>query len=146
MNLYTIGFAQKSAEEFFGLIKEYKIDLVVDVRLNNKSQLAGFTKEKDLAYFLKEICGCGYEYGEEFAPTKELADGYKKNGMAREEYVRQYTELVTKRGNYKDFADRFAGFNNVCLLCSEPTVEKCHRKLLADMLADENPGITVEHI
>ena len=81
MKIYTMGFAQKSAEEFFSKIKNHKIELLIDIRLNNKSQLAGFTKGRDLEYFLKEIADCEYIHEPLFAPTKELLDDYKKDRM-----------------------------------------------------------------
>jgi uncharacterized protein (DUF488 family) len=82
MKIYTIGFTQKTAEQFFNLIKENRIEVVVDVRLNNSSQLAGFTKETDLRYFLKTITDCDYQHENSFAPTKELLDGYKKRNVS----------------------------------------------------------------
>ena len=82
--IYTMGFTQKNAETFFEKIKKADIDILVDVRLNNKSQLAGFTKGQDLVYLLKEICDCKYSHEVSFAPTKEILDGYKKGSMSWE--------------------------------------------------------------
>ena len=86
MKLYTIGFTQKSAREFFNKIKNNNIDLLIDIRLNNISQLAGFAKGKDLEYFLKEICNCEYAHDDVFAPTKELLDNYRANKVSWKEY------------------------------------------------------------
>ncbi|MCI8809321.1 MAG: DUF488 domain-containing protein [Oscillibacter sp.] len=147
MTIFTIGFTKKNAKQFFELLKANQIDLLVDIRLNNKSQLAGFTKGDDLPYFLSEICHCAYRHCEEFAPTKEILDGYKKKQITWEGYVEGYTELMEKRGRHRDFAKRFSAYQNVCLLCSEPTPEKCHRRLLAEMIVGAAPEkITVRHI
>ncbi len=134
MTVYTIGFTQKSAEQFFELLKSNKIELLIDIRLNNKSQLAGFTKGSDLAYFLKEICGTKYIHCEEFAPSKELLSGYQKGIVSWDAYENEFAAIMEKRGAYKKFLDRFGAFERVCLLCSEPTPEHCHRRLVAEKL------------
>lgn len=134
MKLFTIGFTQKNAEKFFSLLKTNQIDLLLDVRLNNKSQLAGFTKGEDLRFFLSEICHCEYKHCLEFAPTKEMLDSYKKNLLTWDGYVEQYNALMVKRAKYIDFSERFSKYENICLLCSEPTPERCHRRLLAELI------------
>ncbi len=146
MVLYTIGFTQKSAQQFFELIKSNNIDMLVDIRLNNKSQLAGFTKGDDLRYFLEEICNCKYQHCIEYAPTKDILDSYKKKTISWDEYVRQYIPLMQKRNAVQKFAERFATYRAVCLLCSEPTPEYCHRRLLSEMIVAEYPELTVKHI
>ncbi|MEG1567760.1 MAG: DUF488 domain-containing protein [Anaerovoracaceae bacterium] len=146
MNLYTIGFTQKSSENFFELLKRNKIELLLDVRLNNKSQLAGFTKGSDLKYFLSEICKCEYQHCLEYAPTKDILDGYKKKNISWDEYVKMYTVLIIKRGDYKSFTTKFSAFRNICLLCSEPTAAQCHRRLAAEIIAESNPQVVVKHI
>ena len=146
MILYTIGFTQKSAQQFFELIKANNIDMLVDIRLNNKSQLAGFTKGNDLQYFLEEICNCKYQHCIEYAPTKDILDGYKKKAISWDEYVKQYIPLMQRRNAVQKFTEKFAKFKAVCLLCSEPTPEHCHRRLLSEMIAAEHPEITVKHI
>lgn len=135
MTVYTIGFTQKNAEKFFSILKTNQIDLLLDVRLNNKSQLAGFTKGEDLRFFLSEICHCDYKHCLEFAPTKEMLDSYKKNLITWDDYVEQYHALMTKRAKHLDFSERFSKYTNICLLCSEPTPERCHRRLLAELIA-----------
>lgn len=142
MTVFTIGFTQKNAEKFFSLIKTNQIDLLLDVRLNNKSQLAGFTKGEDLRFFLSEICHCEYKHCLEFAPTKEMLDSYKKNLITWDDYVAQYTALMTKRAKHLDFSERFSKYANICLLCSEPTPEHCHRGLLAELIV----GASVQQI
>ena len=94
MNLYTIGFAQKTASMFFELMKENNIDLLLDIRLNNKSQLAGFTKGQDLKYFLSEICNCDYIHYLYYAPTKDILDDYKHKKISWEQYEERYINLT----------------------------------------------------
>ena len=146
MTLYTIGFTKKTAKEFFTLIKENNISLLVDIRLNNKSQLAGFTKGADLQYFLKIICNCDYFYCEEFAPTKEILEAYQKKELDWQEYERLYIRLMNERGAYITFANRFMLYENVVLLCSEPTADRCHRGILSEMLCKVDPSMALHHI
>lgn len=145
-NIYTMGFTKKSARQFFELIRAHEIDLLIDIRLNNKSQLAGFTKGEDLAYFLEEICHCGYEHCLAFAPTKELMDSYQNNKIKQPEFEETYNRLLEDRRDYKDFLNRYGAYENVCLLCSEATPERCHRRLLAEALVKEFPQLRVEHL
>lgn len=146
MTVYTIGFTQKSAKTFFELLKENQIELLIDVRLNNKSQLAGFSKGTDLDYLLKEICNCQYVHCIEYAPTKEILDDYKKKKISWEQYVERFIPLMEKRNVPQTFIKRFAGYERVCLLCSEPTPEQCHRRLLAEMIKDKNSDVIIRHI
>lgn len=146
MKLYTIGFTQKSAETFFSLIKKNKIELLIDIRLNNKSQLSGFAKGEDLKFFLKNIANCEYKYLPEYAPTKEILEGYRKKLIDWNDYIKKYNELIKKREDYKKFVKIFSSFKNICLLCSEPTAEKCHRRLMAEIVQKENPKIKIIHI
>lgn len=146
MVLYTIGFTQKSAQQFFELIKSNNIDILVDIRLNNKSQLSGFTKGDDLRYFLEEICNCKYQHCVEYAPTKDILDDYKKKVISWDEYVTQYIPLMKKRNAVRKFIEKFGKYKSVCLLCSEPTPECCHRRLLSEMIVAECPETTVKHI
>lgn len=147
MIIYTIGFTQKSAEQFFELLKANSIELLVDIRLNNKSQLAGFTKGTDLAYFLKEICETKYIHCEEFAPTKELLSDYQKGKVTWPEYEEVFDLIMERRGAYKKFLERFSQFDRVCLLCSEPTPEQCHRRLVAEKIQSYSPdNVEVIHL
>ncbi len=143
--IYTMGFTQKNAETFFEKIKKADIDILVDVRLNNKSQLAGFTKGQDLVYLLKEICDCKYSHEVSFAPTKEILDGYKKGSMSWEKYEIEYTSLLKRRKVEETFSKKFMGVENVLFLCSEPTPEQCHRRLLAEYIGNEL-NIEIKHI
>lgn len=147
MTLYTIGFTQKTAEHFFGLIKTNHIELLVDIRLNNKSQLAGFSKGEDLRFFLNEICNCKYEHCVEYAPTKDILDRYKKGKIDWSQYVSEYIPLMGSRKAPEKFLSKFSNIKNICLLCSEPTPERCHRRLLAEMIEKAAPNdISVIHI
>lgn len=146
MILYNIGYAQKPAKRFFEEIKAHKIEIAIDIRLGNTSQLAGFTKKEDLAYFLKEICGCDYEHRPDLAPTKELIDGYKSKSITREEFERQYCEIVRDRGVALDFSDKYGGYDRVGVLCSGAGITSCHQKLLSDMLAEQIPSLTVVNV
>ena len=134
MTIFTIGFTQKSAEQFFETIRKNEIELLIDVRLNNKSQLAGFSKGSDLAYFLREISKTEYIHCDEFAPTKELLSNYQKGCVSWREYEVVFDTIMEKRGSYKTFLTRFKDYDRVCLLCSEPTAEKCHRRLVAEKI------------
>ncbi len=97
MEIYSIGFTQKSASEFFGTLKAHGIERLLDVRLNNTSQLAAFAKQADLAYFLKEICGAAYEHEPLLAPTQEILDAFKKQKGSWEEYSEAYLALIRSR-------------------------------------------------
>ena len=146
MTIYTIGFAQKNAKTFFELLKKNGVEVVVDVRLNNKSQLAGFTKGTDLSYFLEKICNCEYKHCIDLAPTKEILDNYKKNGATWSQYVEQFIPLMEKRRAVDSFVETFGKYSRVCLLCSEPTPEQCHRRLLAEMIQSKNENVEIKHL
>lgn len=146
MIIYTIGFTKKSAEQFFEIIKSNKIQLLIDVRLNNKSQLAGFSKGNDLQYFLKEICNTQYIHCIEFAPTQELLSAYQKKKISWVQYVEQFNMDLELRGDYLKFPERFNQYDRVCLLCSEPTAEQCHRRLVAEKIKDEFRDLSVIHL
>ncbi len=143
MQIYTMGFTQKSAQQFFDKIKTNNIELLIDVRLNNQSQLAGFTKGKDLSYFLREICDCRYDHNTNFAPTKEILQGYKKGEITWAEYEERYTALLLRRKAIEEFERSYSSYSRVLLLCSEPTPENCHRRLLAEHL---QRGLDIDYI
>ena len=147
MTIFTMGFTKKDAETFFETLKANGVQLLIDVRLNNKSQLAGFTKGTDLQYFLKSIGGIDYIHCDEYAPTKDLLSGYQKKEISWDEYVPTYRGIIERRNAHVKFLDRFFNYEKVCLLCSEPTPEQCHRRLLAEMIAEVNPGkVEVVHL
>jgi uncharacterized protein (DUF488 family) len=143
MIIYTIGFAQKNAEDFFTLLTKNGVKKLVDIRLNNKSQLAGFANAKHLPYFLK-LHNIEYEYKVELAPSKELLKGYKDKLVSWKKYVKIYNQLLIKRDVLKNIS--IEELDNIVLLCSEPTAEQCHRRLLAEYLADNFKKITIKHL
>ena len=143
INLYTIGFTKKSAKEFFNLLIENKIKKVIDIRLNNKSQLAGFAKYDDLRYFLKIIGNIEYVHMPHYAPTKELLEAYRKKLIDWEEYEKIYLDMFNQ--NISKKID-YSFFNDSCLLCSEPTPKYCHRRLLSEYLAEQNKQIKIIHL
>lgn len=144
MNVYTIGFTRKPASTFFGLLRSSGADRLVDVRLNNVSQLAGFAKRDDLSFFVRELCGMKYRHEVLLAPTKPMLDDYKKCISSWEEYERRFLDLMAQR-RVEDAIPRGALDNSV-LLCSEPTPHQCHRRLVVEYLADRWGGIQVTHL
>lgn len=133
MRVFTIGFTEKSAERFFGLIKgESILKRVIDVRLHNTSQLAGFAKSKDLRFFLKEICGVDYVYVPELAPTKALLDAYRKHHLSWQVYEQEYLNLLSRRNVEKVISQDVVAQG--CLLCSEHLPHHCHRRLALEYL------------
>ncbi|MGW1016172.1 DUF488 domain-containing protein [Streptomyces niveus] len=144
MKLYTIGFTKKSAEKFFGLLREAGVTALADVRLNNVSQLSGFAKRDDLRYFLGEICGAQYAHRTELAPTKEMLDAYKKRDVGWAVYEEQFLELMKTR-RIED-AIRRESLDNAVLLCSEDNARHCHRRLVAEYLAQQWDDVTIEHL
>ncbi|HEY1422677.1 MAG TPA: DUF488 domain-containing protein [Candidatus Acidoferrum sp.] len=145
MEIHTIGFTKKTAEQFFTLLKDAGIGRLMDVRLNNVSQLAGFAKREDLRYFLREICSCEYLHEPLFAPTQEMLDTYKKKKGSWDEYERQFLELLAAR-RVEEKIDPSVFSVPTALLCSEPTPERCHRRLVLDYLHTKWSNISVRHL
>ncbi|HPS29923.1 MAG TPA: DUF488 domain-containing protein [bacterium] len=141
---FTIGFVKKGAETFFKLLKNAGVEKVVDVRLNNVSQLAGFTKKDDLKYFLKEILSVEYVHCPDFAPTKEILDEYKNKKITWSDYEREYLKLLEKRGVSEKYNS--SDFNNACFLCSESIPDQCHRRLLVNYLKRKWNDIEIIHL
>lgn len=130
MNVYTIGFTKKSAQKFFELLKSSGAKRVVDVRLNNVSQLAGFAKRDDLAYFLGKICDMKYVHEPLLAPTQEMLDEYKKNGGEWPTYEARFLDLMEKRRIEREIPREI--ISDGCLLCSEDKPHHCHRRIVAE--------------
>ena len=145
MEIYSIGFTQKSASEFFGTLKSHAIERLLDVRLNNTSQLAGFAKQADLAWFLGEICGAAYEHEPLLAPTQELLDAFKKHKGSWDVYEQSFLSLMKER-KIESAIDRESFAKRTVLLCSEPTAERCHRRLVLEYLQQHWEGIKVHHL
>jgi uncharacterized protein (DUF488 family) len=145
MKLYTIGFTQKSAERFFGLLADAGVERVIDIRLKPGGQLSGFAKQQDLAWFLDRLVGADYVHLPQLAPSDEIRDDYRKDhDWAR--YVPRFEALMDERG-IPDMLDR-ALFQEktCCLLCSEPGPERCHRRLVAERLARAWGDVEVNHL
>ena len=132
ITLYTIGFTKKNADYFFGLLKKNNVRQLVDVRISNSSQLAGFAKGKDLEFFVKEICHIPYKHITDFAPSKELLDKWHKKEVNWNEYEKIYLSLLKERSIIKNYGIK--SFDHACFLCSEDTPEMCHRRLLAEYM------------
>ena len=144
MKLFTIGFTKKSAETFFTRLKNAGVKRIVDVRLNNVSQLAGFTKRDDLRYFTKTICGIDYVHIPALAPTKDILDAYKKLKGDWDVYERQFLDLMRSR-RIEDNISREL-MDCACLLCSEERPHHCHRRIVAEYLREHWPDVEIEHI
>jgi uncharacterized protein (DUF488 family) len=145
MEVFTIGFAQRTAAEFFGALKSAGVKRVLDVRLKNSSQLAGFTKRDDLPYLLREICGADYVHEPLLAPTQDLLDDYKKRKGSWKDYERRFLKLLEQRRvEQKIDPQLFDG--PTALLCSEPTAEHCHRRLVLEYLRRKWGDIKPVHL
>lgn len=143
MKLYTIGFTQTSAERFFGRLRRAKVASLVDVRLATGSQLAGFAKRDDLAWFARELCGIPYRHELALAPTAGLLDAYRKRKLDWEAYAHAFGDLIRDRAiETLDPAD-FAG---ACLMCSEPAPQRCHRRIVAEYLAERWQDVDIVHL
>ena len=136
ITLYTIGFTKKSAEHFFNLLRDNGVKQLVDVRISNSSQLAGFAKGKDLEFFVREICHIPYKHIDDFAPSKELLDRWHKQEVTWEEYEKIYIKLLKDRDILHKHGIK--AFDGSCFLCSEDTPEQCHRRLLAEYLKEHS--------
>ncbi|MDP9458781.1 MAG: DUF488 domain-containing protein [Actinomycetota bacterium] len=145
MEVYTIGFTKHSAESFFEKLKHAEVTRLVDVRLNNVSQLAGFAKRDDLRYFLKELCDAAYVHEPLLAPTPELLAGYKKHKDRWVDYERDFLALMAGRRIEERVPKQL--FDGVSvLLCSEHTPERCHRRLVVEYLNDRWGGVEAVHL
>lgn len=144
MKLFTIGFTRKSAEEFFSLLQNAGVTRVLDIRLNNKSQLAGFSKSEDLEFFLRELGGIGYRHVTEMAPTQPLLDKARKAKGTWDGFEKQFLALMTQRRAEKS-VDR-KELADACLLCSEHEPDHCHRRLVAEYLQQAYPDIEIVHL
>jgi uncharacterized protein (DUF488 family) len=144
VKIFTIGFTKKSAEQFFTRLMQPGLVRVVDVRLNNVSQLAGFTKKDDLKFFLRRICNIDYVHVPELAPTKDILDAYKKDGADWSVYEGLFLGLMAERRIEATIdRDLIAGG---CLLCSEASPDHCHRRLVAEYLRDKWEDVEIRHL
>jgi uncharacterized protein (DUF488 family) len=145
MEIFTIGFTKKSAAQFFGLLQQHGIRRLIDVRLNNVSQLAGFSKRDDLQYFLQTICQAEYVHEPLLAPTQDLLDALKKHHGTWAAYEQQFLALLATRQIEQHLKPAlFTG--PAVLLCSEPTAAECHRRLVVEYLQKRWPNVTARHL
>lgn len=146
ITLYTIGFTKKNAEKFFTLLLNAKVSRLVDIRINNTSQLAGFAKGIDLAYFTKVICNIGYEHIIDFAPTKELLSNYQNKSIDWVKYEIVFNSLLAQRKVLSKYS--IDDLDGACFLCTEDTPEHCHRRLLAEYFRNNYPekDIRIVHL
>jgi uncharacterized protein (DUF488 family) len=144
MKLFTIGFTKKSAESFFAKLKHAGVKRLIDIRLNNVSQLAGFAKQDDLRYFSKAICNIDYIHLPDLAPTKDLLNAYKKSQGDWKLYERNFFNLMKMR-RIEDKVPREL-LDGGCLLCSEDKPDHCHRRLVAEYLKEKWGEFEIEHI
>jgi uncharacterized protein (DUF488 family) len=145
VDVYTIGFTTKTAAEFFGALRTAGIRHLIDVRLNNSSQVAGFTKRRDLPFLLAEICQADYTHEPLLAPTPELLQAYRKGAIVWDEYARLFHQLITER-RVEERLDRATFAVPTALLCSEPTADRCHRRLVVEYLEAAWGGLQVVHL
>jgi uncharacterized protein (DUF488 family) len=146
MDIYSIGFTQTTAESFFGRLITHQVERVLDVRLNTKSQLAGFAKGRDLPYFLSAIGGIRYEHEPLLCPTPELLESYKRRkDTTWEMYEREFIALMAER-RIADRLDQASFVRRTALLCSEATPDRCHRRLVIEYLAERWPDVRAVHL
>lgn len=144
IKLFTIGFTGKSAENFFELLLENKVEKIVDTRVNNVSQLSGFAKGSDLKFFSNKIASISYEHKIDLAPTKELLSKYREKKLSWQDYEIEYLNLLDIRKIAQKV--NIDELHQNCLLCSEHTPEKCHRRLLAEYLKHVRNDIEIIHL
>ncbi len=138
ITLFTIGYTKSTAEHFFARLSRAGVRRLIDIRASNRSQLAGFAKMPDLAFFLKSIAGIAYHAEPVLVPPVEMMRDYRKGLLGWEDYQAQYLALLAARGAGTELAPE--GFDRGCLLCSEPVADHCHRRLAAEYLQSSWPG------
>ncbi|OGU14397.1 MAG: hypothetical protein A2X61_12870 [Ignavibacteria bacterium GWB2_35_12] len=144
IRLLTIGFTKKTAQQFFELLKKNGVNKLIDIRINNTSQLSGFAKGKDLEYFVKEIINIPYIHIKDFAPTKELLSDYQNKKIDWAGYQLIFRQLIEQRNIEKKY--EIKEFDDACFLCSEESPDKCHRRLLVEFFKEKNPDINIVHL
>lgn len=144
IKIYTIGFAKKSAREFFSILENAGVKKLIDIRLNNVSQLAGFTKRDDLKYFLDTITNINYLHEPDFAPTKDILKAYRDKEINWNEYEEKFLKLISERQIEKIFLPK--DLHNSCLLCSEVTSDNCHRRLVVEYLGSKWGNLNIKHL
>ena len=144
VRLFTIGFTQKTAEAFFTALIEAGVRRVIDIRLNNLSQLAGFTKRDDPRYFLRAIGGIDYLHRPDLAPTQEIMEGFRKGRGGWQTWEKEFLALLAARRVEKAVTPEL--LHEACLLCSEAEPDRCHRRLVAEYLQSRWENLSVLHL
>lgn len=144
--IFTIGFTKKTAEEFFTLLEKNLVTEVVDVRLNNTSQLAGFSKFPDIKFFLERVSNINYRHDKNFAPSENILNGYKKKIIEWADYEKNFDNYLREKNISDYILKNYFNADNICLLCAEPTPKNCHRRLVAEKFAEVFTGIEIIHL
>ena len=144
LKVSTIGFTKKSARRFFELLQKSGVKRIVDVRLNNGSQLAGFAKKDDLAWFARELCGMDYVHLPDLAPTKDLLSNYRHGRIDWNTYEGRFINLMRERRIEEAIPKEVV--SDGCLLCSEDQPHHCHRRLVAEYLNRHWGDLEIEHL
>ena len=144
MKIFTIGFTKKTAEQFFILLDRPDLKRVVDIRLNNNSQLAGFAKSGDLRFFLQRVVGKAHVHLPQMAPSADMLTNFRNSKGGWAAYERDFIALMKQRRVEETVP--MALLDGGCLLCSEATPEQCHRRLVAEYLVAKWPDVVVEHL
>ena len=146
MKLYTIGFTQKNARTFFNLLRDNNVKTVVDIRLNNTSQLAAFAKGEDLKFFLTEFCQIEYVHDITFAPTETLLKDYKNKKISWFEYEKDFSRIMEGRNIKNYIINNYSNKDSICLLCSEVLPNQCHRRLVAEIFGEVFEDVQIIHL
>ena len=144
--IFTVGSARKTAEEFFTLLEDNGVKKIIDVRLNNTSQLLAFAKYPDIEYFTRKILGGEYFHDKRFAPSEKILVRYKKNVIGWDDYETEFADLMTYRDIETYIADKYSTQENYCLLCSEVSPENCHRRLVAEKIREVLGDVEIVHL
>lgn len=144
--IFTIGFTKKTAEEFFTLLEKNLVTEVVDVRLNNTSQLAGFSKFPDIKFFLERVSNINYRHDKNFAPSENILSDYKKKIIDWVDYEKNFDNYLREKNISDYILKNYFNADNICLLCAEPTPKNCHRRLVAEKFAEVFTGIEIIHL
>ena len=145
MEVYSIGFTQSTAADFFSRLRSAGVKQLLDVRLNNVSQLSGFAKRDDLAFFLTELCGAAYVHEPLLAPSQDMLDTYKKKKGSWQDYEKDFMALMSQRKVEQQISRTLFNTPTV-LLCSEHTAEHCHRRLVLEYLQDKWGDLEITHL
>ena len=143
--IFTIGHTKKSLERFIRLLQDAEVDAVIDIRLRNTSQLAGFAKRDDLAFILRDGFGIEYQHYLELAPTGEILDAYKADGDWPA-YEREFRLLLAERDAVAIGREVLTRYQRPCLLCAEPAADHCHRRLVVEWWAEHLCDVEVIHL